>query len=111
MPKNFPPTCTLCASHATWSPATSSLPFANYAGSASGLYQSKTAATSGCALHIILCTDACRHISQMHTRTHRDRDACLDGCTHNEVDSYIIEVDEILLKDDCENEFHLRLQS
>ena len=39
--------------------------------------------TSGCALHIILCTDACRHISQTHTRTHRDRDARLDGCTHN----------------------------
>ena len=54
-----------------------------YAGSASGLYQSKIAVTSGCALHIILCTDACRHISQTHTRTHRDRDACLDGCTHN----------------------------
>ena len=45
----------------------------------------------------------------MHTRTHRDRDACLDGCTHSEVDSYIIEVDKIVLKDDCENECHLRL--
>ena len=39
--------------------------------------------TSGCALHIILYTDACRHISQTHTRTHRDRDGRLDGCTHN----------------------------
>ena len=57
-------------------------PFANML-DLSGPYQSKTAATSGCALHIVLCTDACRHISQMHTRTHRDRDACLDGCTHN----------------------------
>ena len=34
----------------------SSLPLYQYAGSASGPYQSKTAATSGCALHIILCT-------------------------------------------------------
>ena len=49
-------------------------PFANML-AASGPYQSKTAATSGCALHIILCTDACRHISQTHTRTLRERDA------------------------------------
>ena len=28
-----------------------------------------------------------------------------------QVDSYIIEVDKILLKDDSEDEFHLRLQS
>ena len=40
-----------------------------------------------------------------YTCTHRDTDACLDGCTHN-----VIEVDKILLKDDCEDEFHLRLR-
>ena len=68
------------------------------------LYQSKAAATSGCALYIILCTDACRHMLQMHTRTHRDTNVCLDGCTHNEVDSYIIEVDKILMKNDCDDE-------
>ena len=59
----------------------SSLPLCQYAGSASGPYQSKTAATSGCALHITIIMYI--HISQTHTRTHRDRDVCLDGCTHN----------------------------
>ena len=39
----------------------------------------------------------------IHAHTCRDTGACLDGCTHN--------VDKILLKDDCEDEFHLRLQS
>ena len=81
-PKNFPPTCTLCASHATWSPATSSLPLCQNVGSASGPYQSKTAATSGCALHIILCTDACRHMSQTHTYTHTQRHRCMLGWMH-----------------------------
>ena len=41
------------------------------------------------------------------------------NCNHRDVipkkcpalDSYIIEVDKTLLKDDCENELHLKLQS
>ena len=38
-------------------------------GSASGPYQSKTAATSGCALHIILCTDTFYKCIHAHTET------------------------------------------
>ena len=68
--------------YATWSPATSSLPLCQYSGSALGPYQSKTAATSGCALHIILCTDACRHMSQTHTYTHTQRHRCMLGWMH-----------------------------
>ena len=51
------------------------LPLRQYTGSASGPYQSKTA-TSGPALHIILCTDTCIH-------AHTEMDTCMDGCTHN----------------------------
>ena len=41
--------------------------------------------------------------AQVYTRIHRDTDACMDGCTHN-VSYYIIEVDKLLLKDDCEEQ-------
>ena len=42
----------------------------------------------------------------LHAHTETEMHAWMDA--HN---SYIIEVDKILLKDDCEDEFHLRLQS
>ena len=47
----------------------SSLPLCQYAGSASGPYQSKTAATSGCALHVILYTYTFHKRIHAHTET------------------------------------------
>ena len=49
------------------------------------------------------CTDACRQkciYTQMYMYTHRDTDACMDGCTH-----IISQV-----HDDCEDAFHFRFR-
>ena len=49
-------------------------------------------------MHADTCTNAYMH-------THRDTDACMDGCTHNYYKlilfRYIFAVDKLLLKDDC----------
>ena len=97
-PNTFP--SWMCVSHATWSPATTNSPLPlirQYTGSASGPYQSKTATSgSGPALHIILCIlyRYTQTHAPMHTRTHRDTDVCMDGCTHNVSWYYIIAGDK-----------------
>ena len=76
------------------------------------VYQSKTA-TFGPTLYTYVYIRACRHIHKCtHTCTHTDTDACMDGCIHKKLiyNSYIVAVDKLLLKDNCEDEFHLRLQ-
>ena len=56
-------------------------PFANMLDLLQGR-TSLTAATSGCALHIILCTDACMQTHFTNAYTHTQRQRCMLGWMH-----------------------------
>ena len=75
------------------------IPLHQYTGSASGLYQSKTATSGPCTTHNITYRYMQTH-AHMHTRTQRDTDACMDGCTHNVSWYYIIAGDKLITTND-----------
>ena len=52
-----------------------------------------------CTTHTVMIVYRCMQThAQTHTHPQRDTDTCMDECTHNI---------QLLLKDDCEDEFHL----
>ena len=73
----------MCASHTTWSPATNPpSPFANILDLLQGRTSLKQLPLALHYTHNIMYRYMQTH-AHMHTRTHRDTDACMDECTHN----------------------------